>query len=67
MSARFLWSIGTLLVTLGLAALAVGWDTLLWLPKAAIEAARAEPWTYGLIAAGVALMLLATLIRRWRG
>jgi|GEM_PF-6272270 len=67
MSARFLWSLGVLLVSLGLAARAFGWDTLLWLPRAAVEAVRDDPATYGLVALGVGCMVLAGLIRRWRG
>jgi hypothetical protein len=67
MTSRLLWSCGTLLVMLGLAALVFGWDTLLWLPRAAMEAARSDPGTYGLIALGALLMAVASLISRWRG
>jgi hypothetical protein len=59
-----LWSAGALLVTLGLAALVFGWDALLWLPAAALEMAASQPETYGLIAGGVILMLLARLLGR---
>jgi hypothetical protein len=67
MSARILSSLGGLLVLLGLAAHFIGWDALLWLPEAAVAAVRENPATYGLIALGLALMVLAGLIRRWRG
>lgn len=77
MSAR-LWSLGILLVALGLAAREVGWDTLLWLPMAtirallwipaaAIDAVRSDPATYGVVALGVALMVLARVIGRRGG
>jgi hypothetical protein len=56
-----------MLVVLGLAAHVFGWDALLWLPMAAIEAVQAAPATYGLVAAGVLLMLVARLIGRGRG
>ncbi|MGG5808465.1 hypothetical protein [Falsiroseomonas sp. CW058] len=65
--ARLLWTTGVLLVTLGLAARAFGWDALLWLPEAAMRAVEADPATYGLVALGLVLMVLAWLIRRWRG
>lgn len=64
---RLLWSLGVLLVALGLAAQAFGWDTLLWLPMAALDIARANPWTYGLVAIGVGLMVLARVLGRRRG
>jgi hypothetical protein len=64
--ARLLWTTGGLLVTLGLAARAFGWDALLWLPEAAVEAVRADPATYGLVALGIAMMVVAGLMRRWR-
>lgn len=67
MPTRLLWSLGVLLVTLGVAARLLGWDALLWAPTAAVEAVRSDPGTYGLIAAGVALMVLARLLGRWRG
>jgi hypothetical protein len=74
MSAR-LWSLGVLLVALGIAATVVGWDAILWLPRfvldslawvpgAVIGAARDSPITVAVIAAGILLMLLATLLRR---
>ena len=62
--ARLLWSAGSLLVALGLAALVFGWDTLLWLPTAALEMAASQPETYGLIAGGCILMLVARLLGR---
>lgn len=64
---RLLYGAGTLLVMLGLAAWVFGWEALMWLPRAAVEAVRAEPWSLGLVAAGVGLMVLAGLVRRWRG
>ena len=67
MPARLLWSVGVLLVVLGLAAHYVGWDALLALPRAVLEAVERAPGTYGLVALGLALMVLAGLIRRWRG
>jgi len=63
---RWLWSLGALLVLLGLAAQVFGWDALLWLPLAAFEAARAAPETYGLVVLGVLLMVLARLLGRRR-
>ncbi|MFC0385097.1 hypothetical protein [Muricoccus vinaceus] len=77
MSTR-LWSLGILLVALGLAAREVGWDTLLWLPMAAIrsllwipaaaiDAVRSDPTTFGVVALGVLLMVLARLIGRRGG
>jgi hypothetical protein len=62
--ARLIWSAGSLLVMLGLAALVFGWDMLLWLPTAAIDMAKANPETYGLIGAGVMLMVVARLLGR---
>ncbi len=67
MPARLLWTLGALLVALGLAAQVFGWDALLWVPSAILAAVRADPWTHGLVALGLALMLLAGLLRRWRG
>ncbi len=64
--ARLLWSVGALLVALGLAAQVFGWDALLWLPVAAVEVARANPETYGLVAVGVVLAAAARLLRRRR-
>ena len=63
---RWLWALGSLLVMLGLAAHLFGWDALLWVPEAVVEAIRAEPETYGVVAAGVVLMLLARVIGRGR-
>jgi hypothetical protein len=62
--AKLMWSAGSLLVMLGLAALVFGWDMLLWLPTAAIDMAKANPETYGLIGAGVMLMVVARLLGR---
>jgi hypothetical protein len=64
---RVLGSIGALLVALGLAAHFLGWDTLLWLPRAGWEAAVESPGTYGLIALGILLMIAARVFGRWRG
>lgn len=76
MSAR-LWSLGVLLVALGVAARAVGWDALLWMPmavihsllwvpEAAIDAIRTDPATFGVVALGVALMVVARVMGRRR-
>ena len=65
MAAR-LWSIGTLLVLIGLAAYVLGWDTLLWIPQMALRALETDPWTAGIILLGLALMALATVIGRRR-
>ena len=64
---RWLWSLGTLLVMLGLAASVFGWDALFWIPAAILAAIRSDPGTYGVIAAGVLLMVVARLIRRRGG
>lgn len=61
MAAR-LWSIGSLLVAVGIAAYLFGWDTLLWIPQTAVEMLRDEPWTAGIILAGLGLMVVARLI-----
>lgn len=61
---RLIWSAGSLLVALGIAALVFGWDALLWLPTAAVEMAVEQPETYGLIAGGVVLMVLARILGR---
>jgi hypothetical protein len=61
---RLLWSMGVVLVALGLAAQVFGWDTLLWLPVATVEVARSNPETYGLVAVGVALIVVARLLGR---
>ena len=65
--AALLWSLGSLLVVLGLAAHFLGWDALLAIPLALLEAVRADPETYGVVALGVLLMLLARLSGRRRG
>ena len=73
-----LWSLGILLVAIGIAAHAVGWDTLLWLPRAAldslvwvpetlIDAVRAAPGTFAVIALGVVLMVVARVMGRRQG
>lgn len=65
--ARWLGSLGALMVLVGLLAHAFGWDALLWIPEAAIAAVRSDPETYGVVAAGVLLMVLARLIGRRGG
>jgi hypothetical protein len=67
MSARLLWSLGLVLVALGLAAHLVGWDALLQIPAAAVEVVRSNPWTYGLVAAGIVLMAAARMLGRRGG
>jgi hypothetical protein len=67
MPARLLWTLGTILVLLGIAARVFGWDPLLRIPLAAVEAVRSDPGTYGVIALGLLLMLAARLFGRWRG
>jgi hypothetical protein len=63
---RWLWSVGAMLVVLGLAAHFFGWDALLWVPAMAIEAVRLEPETYGVVAVGLLLMAVARLVGRRR-
>lgn len=65
--ARWLSALGGILVLLGLTAAWVGWDALLWIPEAALAAVRRNPETYGVVAAGLALMLLARMIGRRGG
>lgn len=62
--AKWLWTAGTALVALGLAAHVFGWDALLWIPVAAVETVRENPETYGVVALGLLLMVLARLIGR---
>ncbi len=62
--ARLLWSLGTLLVLLGVLAHLFGWDALLWIPEAVLDALRADPRTYGVILLGAVLMLVARIISR---
>jgi hypothetical protein len=52
---------------LGLAAVVFGWDALLWIPAAVLDAVQAAPETYGVIALGVLLMLVARMIGRRSG
>ncbi len=72
-----LWSLGVFLVALGIAAHVVGWDTLLWIPRtildsliwvpaALIDTITTSPATFGVIALGVALMIVARLRGRPR-
>lgn len=62
--AKVLWLAGSLLLMIGLAALLLGWDVLLWLPTYVIDMAVANPETYGLIGAGVVLMGVARFLGR---
>lgn len=62
--AKWLWTAGTALVALGLLAHLFGWDALLWIPVAAVETVRENPETYGIVALGLLLMVLARLIGR---
>jgi hypothetical protein len=50
------------LVALGLAAHVFGWDALLSVPVAIADTVRSSPETYGIVALGVLLMVLARLI-----
>jgi MYXO-CTERM domain-containing protein len=58
---RWLWTAGAALVALGLLAHLFGWDALLSVPVAAVETVRSSPETYGLVALGLLLMVLARL------
>ena len=60
--ARWLWTAGTALVALGLAAHVFGWDALLWVPVAVVETVQSYPETYGVVALGLLLMVLARLV-----
>ena len=60
--ARWLWTAGAVLVALGLAAHLFGWDALLSIPVAVVETVQESPETYGVVALGVLLMVLARLI-----
>jgi hypothetical protein len=62
-----LWTAGALLVALGLAAHLFGWDALLAVPVSVLETVRSSPETYGLVALGVLLMVLARLVGGRRG
>lgn len=64
--ASLLWTAGTALVALGLLAHFFGWDALLSIPIAVVETVRSYPETYGLVAVGVLLMVLARLFGRRR-
>jgi hypothetical protein len=72
-----LWSLGVFLVAIGIAAHVVGWDTLLWIPRvvldsliwvpaAIVETISTSPATFGVIALGIALMIVARLRGRPR-
>ena len=78
MSAKALWSLGILLVAVGVAAHAVGWDALLWFPRwvldslfwvplALMDAIATAPLTFAVIALGVVLMVASRIIGRGRG
>ena len=60
--AKWLWTAGAALVALGLAAHLLGWDTLFSIPMALVDTVRSAPETYGVVALGVLLMVLARLI-----
>lgn len=64
--AHLLWSTGAVLVALGVAAHLFGWNALLWIPEAALEAIREDPKTYGVIALGLVLMVIARMVARRR-
>ena len=64
--AHLLWSAGAILVALGLAAHLFGWDALLWIPEAILDAVQEDPKTYGVIALGLVLMAIARLVARRR-
>lgn len=77
MAAR-LWSLGVFLVVLGIAAHLFGWnfllwfpryvlDSLIWVPAAAMDMIRSSPATFGVIALGIVLMVVADFLRRRRG
>ncbi len=72
---RNLWTLGVLLVGLGIAALIVGWDALLWLPVQALDALwwvpatvagafHAAPVTFAVIGLGVVLLVVARVLRQ---
>jgi hypothetical protein len=63
----WLWSVGATLVALGVAANLLGWDALLWIPAAVVQAVRTDPATYGVIVLGVPLMAAARLMGRRGG
>lgn len=60
--ATWLWTAGAALVALGLAARVFGWDALLSIPVAVLDTVRSDPETYGVVAFGVLLMVLARLL-----
>ncbi len=71
MLARRLQGLGVALLVLGLAAHTFGWGWVLWLPEVFMDAARAfveairwDPLTYGLIAAGLGLIVVARVVGR---
>ena len=73
-----LWSLGVLLVAVGVAAHVMGWDALLWLPRLAmdsliwlpmaiVDAVRDAPGTFGVVALGVLLMVVARVMGHRKG
>jgi hypothetical protein len=71
MLGRRLQALGAVLLVLGLAAHTFGWAWVGWLPREALAAGRAflraladDPLTYGLIAAGLGLIVVARFVRR---
>ncbi|MCR0980948.1 hypothetical protein [Roseomonas populi] len=77
MHARALWSLGILLVAVGVAAHAVGWEELLWFPRwvldslfwvpmALMDAVASAPLAFAVIALGVVLMVVSRIIGRSR-
>ena len=77
MQAR-LWSLGVFLVAIGVIAHVVGWDFLLWIPRAVMDslvwmpatiiaAVREAPATFGVIVLGLVLMVVARAMGRRKG
>jgi hypothetical protein len=71
MTGRRLQAVGAALLVLGLAAHTFGWGWVGWLPREALAAGEAflralreDPLTYGLIAAGLGLIVAARFVRR---
>ena len=71
MVARRVQMLGVVLLLLGLAAHTFGWDLLMWVPHAFVDGIQAfmlnltrDPLTYGLIAAGLLLIVAARVMGR---